>query len=123
MTEPPSAAPDPGEDPTRISRPAPGAQPPQPPRGGGGHGWQMLAVGLVALIVGAGAAWLIHGDSDNDTATTVREVRRTVTAPPPATVAVTVTQPPANTVVRTTTVPVTVTVSPAATAPTTVTAP
>jgi hypothetical protein len=117
MTEPPPGAPDPGEEPTRISRPAPGDPPPHD--GGGGHGWQLLSVGLVALIVGAGVAWLIRGDSDDGTTTTtVREVRRTVTAPPPSTVAVTVTQPPAQTVVRTTTVtvPLTVTV-PTVTAP------
>lgn len=117
------------EDPTRVSRlpsdPPPPPPPAEPPRrdDGGGHGWQLFAVALVALILGAGAAWLIHGDSDDGGRTTVREVRRTVTVPSASTAAattpepVTVTQPPAETVVKTTTVPVTVTVTPTVTEP------
>jgi hypothetical protein len=93
-----------GDAPTDPPPPPP--DPPREDRGGGGHGWQLFSVGLVALIVGAGLAWLIHGDS-GDGPTTVREVHRTVTAPTATTVGVTVTQPPAETV--TTTVPITVT--------------
>jgi hypothetical protein len=79
-------------------------------RDGGGHGWQLLAVGLIALIVGAGAAYLIK--DDNNGKTEVRTVQRdaqtvTVQAAPSAT-GVTVTQPPAETVVKTTTVTVSV---------------
>ena len=89
----------------------------------GGRGWQLLAVGLIALIVGAGAAYLIKDDSDSKTEVhTVQREARTVTveATPSATEPVTVTQPPAETVVKTTTVTVTV---PTVTEPETATEP
>lgn len=79
--------------------------------GDGGHGWQLVAVGLIALIIGGGAAYLIKDDGDTETEVrTVQRESRTVTvqAAPSATDAVTVTQPPAETVVRTTTLTVTV---------------
>jgi hypothetical protein len=79
-------------------------------RDGGGHGWQLVAVGLIALIIGGGAAYLIKDDSSDTEVRTVQRESRTVTvqAAPSATDAVTVTQPPAETVVKTTTVTVTV---------------
>lgn len=77
-----------------------------------GHGWQLLAIGLIALIIGAGAAYLITDASDTDPEVrTVQRERQTVTvqaAPPSATDAITVTQPPAETVTKTTTLTVTV---------------
>jgi alpha-D-ribose 1-methylphosphonate 5-phosphate C-P lyase len=78
----------------------------------GGHGWQLVAVGLIALIIGVGATYLIKDDG-GDIETQVRTVQResqtvTVEATPSATEAVTVTQPPAETVTRTTTLTVTV---------------
>jgi hypothetical protein len=81
-------------------------------RDGGGHGWQLVAVGLIALIIGGGAAYLIK-DESGDTETQVRTVQRdsrtvTVEAAPSADDAVTVTQPPAETVTKTTTLTVTV---------------
>lgn len=78
-----------------------------------GHGWQLLAVGLIALIIGVGATYLIKDSGDGDTETEVRTVQRedrtvTVEATPSATEAVTITQPQAETVTRTTTLTVTV---------------
>jgi hypothetical protein len=80
--------------------------------GDGGHGWQLVAVGLIALIIGVGATYLIKDDG-GDTETQVRTVQResqtvTVEAAPSVTGAVTVTQPPAETVTKTTTLTVTV---------------
>jgi hypothetical protein len=79
----------------------------------GGHGWQLVAVGLIALLIGGGAAYLIKDSGDGDTETEVRTVQResqtvTVQAAPAATDAITVTQPPAETVTKTTTLTVTV---------------
>jgi hypothetical protein len=91
--------------------------------GDDGRGWQLLAVGLIALIVGAGAAYLIKDDNNGTTEVqTVQREARTVTveATPTASEAVTVTQPPAETVVKTTTVTVTV---PTVTEPETATEP
>lgn len=78
--------------------------------GNGGHGWQLVAVGLIALIIGGGAAYLIKDDNGDTEVRTVQRESRTVTvqAAPSATAAVTVTQPPAQTVVKTTTVTVSV---------------
>jgi hypothetical protein len=81
----------------------------------GGHGWQLVAVGLIALIIGGGAAYLIKdsNDSDPEVRTVQRESRTvTVQAAPSATDAVTVTQPPAQTVTKTTTLTVTVPTTP-----------
>jgi hypothetical protein len=88
-------------------------------RDGGGRGWQLLAVGLAALIAGAGAAYLIKDDGDGKTEVrTVQRDARTVTVQTTPTTpdAVTVTQPPAETVVKTTTVTVTVPTGPDETA-------
>jgi hypothetical protein len=77
---------------------------------GGGHGWQLVAVGLIALIIGVGATYLIKDDG-GDTETQVRTVQResqTVTVQAAPSDAVTVTQPPAETVTKTTTLTVTV---------------
>jgi hypothetical protein len=79
----------------------------------GGHGWQLVAVGLIALLLGVGATYLVKDSDGGDTETEVRTVQResqtvTVQAAPSATEAVTVTQPPAETVTRTTTLTVTV---------------
>lgn len=77
----------------------------------GGHGWQLVAVGLIALIIGGGAAYLIKDSNDGDTETEVRTVQResrTVTVQAAPSDAVTVTQPPAETVTKTTTLTVTV---------------
>jgi hypothetical protein len=78
----------------------------------GGHGWQLVAVGLIALIIGVGATYLIK-DEGSDTETQVRTVQResqtvTVKAVPSGSDAVTVTQPPAETVTKTATLTVTV---------------
>jgi hypothetical protein len=79
----------------------------------GRHGWQLVAVGLIALIIGVGATYLIKDSGGGDTETEVRTVHRdsrtvTVEAAPSVTDAVTITQPPAETVTRTTTLTVTV---------------
>jgi hypothetical protein len=81
----------------------------------GGHGWQLVAVGLIALIIGGGAAYLIKdaNDTDPEVRTVQRESRTvTVQAAPSASDAVTVTQPPAETVTKTTTLTVTVPTTP-----------
>ncbi|HEX5926418.1 MAG TPA: hypothetical protein VFY45_21480 [Baekduia sp.] len=80
----------------------------------GGHGWQLVAVGLIALIIGGGAAYLIKDDSDDTEVRTVQRESRTVTvqAAPSASDAVTVTQPPAETITKTTTLTVTVPTTP-----------
>jgi hypothetical protein len=81
----------------------------------GGHGWQLVAVGLIALIIGGGASYLIKdsNDTDREVRTVQRESRTvTVQAAPSASDAVTVTQPPAETVTKTTTLTVTVPTTP-----------
>jgi hypothetical protein len=85
----------------------------------GGHGWQLVAVGLIALIIGGGAAYLIKDDGDTKTEVrTVQRESRTVTVQAaPSTTGVTVTQPPAETVVKTTTLTVSVPTTTTATEP------
>jgi hypothetical protein len=65
-------------------------------RDGGGRGWMLATVGLVALAVGVGAGLLL-GDDDGTTRTVSgaeRTTTATVTAPGSATsLGVTVTQP------------------------------
>jgi hypothetical protein len=105
--------PDPRDEPYRDPR-----DPRRPEDRDGGHGWQLLAVGLIALIIGVGATYLIK-DSGGDSETQVRTVQRdsrtvTVEAAPSASAndSVTITQPPAETVTRTTTLTVTVPTTP-----------
>ena len=103
MTDAPPPPPDPRDEPYYDPR--------RRDERDGGHGWQLVAVGLIALIIGAGAAYLIKDASDTDPE--VRTVQResqtvTVQAAPSATDAITVTQPPAETVTKTTTLTVTV---------------
>jgi hypothetical protein len=76
----------------------------------GGHGWQLVAVGLIALLIGGGAAYLItdDGDSEPEVRTVQRESQTVTVQAAPSATGVTVTQPPAETVTKTTTLTVTV---------------
>jgi hypothetical protein len=80
------------------------ATPEPPPKdGGGGRGWMLATVGLVAALVGLGIGLLVSSGGDTTTRTVRAGTTRTVTAPGTATsLGVTVTAPE-RTVVQTVT--------------------
>jgi cell division septation protein DedD len=88
VSDPDDPRPGPDEDITRISRsdrPEPGApQAGRAPNGdGGGRGWKLATVTIVALVLGIGAGYLINGGDDPKTKTAVHTQVRTVTSSPP----------------------------------------
>lgn len=107
------------DDVTRVVR----REPPQPgdrDDGGGGRGWMLATVALIALALGVGAGLLLAGDDDKTRTVrgTVRTVTVAQTAPPATTsLGVTVTQPVQTVTAPAETVTVTVPSTDAATEP------
>lgn len=100
---------DPGQEVTRVSRSGPphdpGAQRPPPAQGGGGRGWMLATVTIIALLLGIGAGFLING-GDEKTKTVRTGVRTVVSTSPAQTVTNTTVTQEVRTVERTVTVTV-----------------